>query len=338
MRIVDPPDARVFESWTPFEDFFYQDNRGGIVSDIEKIQSLSTRYDFVIVNCSTEHWGSERDYPLAARIHDLLTEYYAKDFVCLCHDPSDETLRSYIMYFPFYAWRKTLSQQKVRLLPDPVMIANMNRTYLFSNLNHIARDFRIANWLQLQEKLYARRCLFTMHDSVKEQHDYDGHFALTSQEKLAWQQNRSRLPCNVSDGFGIHFNFTHPAFADTYLHIVSETTCKDKIFITEKTWLPIYAGQLFMVWGNSGIIAHLRDLGVDVFDDIINHEYDAVIDHRARLLCIHEELDRLSLLDWHDIYRSTVNRRQTNADKFTTGVFISDYMDRLKRRLHKGIL
>jgi hypothetical protein len=331
MRIVDPVDTRIFESWTPFEDFFFQDHRGWIVPDIEKIKSLGNLYDFVIANCSTEHWGSERDYPLVARLHDLLTENYNKDFVCLCHDPSDEALRPHIMYFPFFAWRKQWR------LPDPLLIANTDRTYLFSNLNHHAKDFRIANWLRLQQKTYAGQCLVTMHNSVK-QHDYDGHFALTSQEKLAWQQRRSGLPCNVSDGFGLLFDSTHPAFADSYLHIVSETTCKDKIFLTEKTWQTIHAGQLFMVWGNRGIIAHLRDLGVDVFDDIVNHEYDAVTDHRTRFECMHEELDRLSLLDWPTIYRSTANRRQTNADRFHTGVFISKYVDRLKSRLPKGIM
>jgi hypothetical protein len=134
------------------------------------------------------------------------------------------------------------------------------------------------------------------------------------------------------------FDTRHPAFADTYLHIVSETTCKDKIFLTEKTWQPILAGQLFMIWGNSGIIAHLRDLGVDVFDDIVNHEYDTVIDHRGRLTSIHEELDRLSMLDWSDIYNYTAKRRQTNADRFHTGVFISRYVDRLNNQLLKGFL
>jgi hypothetical protein len=332
MRIVDPPDPRVFESWTPFEDFFYTDHHGSIVPDIEKIKSLGNLYDFVIANCSTEHWGSQRDYPIVARLHDLLTEHYAKDFVCLCHDPSDEALRPRIMYFPFFAWRKRWP------LPDPMLVANINRTYLFSNLNHFARDFRIANWLVLQQKPYAGKCLITMHNIVQEQHAYDNNFALTSEEKLAWLERRPELPCKVSDGFGMFFDSKHPAFADTYLHIVSETTCKDKIFLTEKTWQTIHAGQLFMVWGNSGIIAHLRDLGVDVFDDIVNHEYDAVIDHRKRFKCMHEELDRLSVLDWADIYRSTAKRRQTNADKFHTGVFISDHMHRLKSRLPKGII
>jgi len=332
MRIVDPVHARVFESWTPSKDFFYQDHRGWIVPDLEKIQSLATRYDFVIANCSTEHWGSERDYPLVARLHDLLTENYNKDFVCLCHDPSDEALRPHIMYFPFFAWRKMWH------MPDPVLIANTHRTYLFSNLNHFARDFRIANWLRLQQKSYAAKCLVTMHNSVQQQNNYDGHFALTSDENLAWQQSRSRLPHDISDGFHRMFDYKHPAFADAYLHIVSETTCKDKILLTEKTWQTIHAGQLFMVWGNSGIIAHLRDLGVDVFDDIVNHEYDAVIDHRKRFECMHEELDRLSLLDWPTIYRSTANRRQTNADRFHAGVFISDHIHRLKSRLPKGIM
>jgi hypothetical protein len=102
VRIIDPPHPRIFESWEPYKDFFFTDSRGWVVPDIDKIQRLGDQYDFVIVNCSTEHWGSEQDFPLVARLHDLLAEHHGKDFVCLCHEPSDEKLREQILFFPFF--------------------------------------------------------------------------------------------------------------------------------------------------------------------------------------------------------------------------------------------
>jgi hypothetical protein len=326
VRIIDPPDARIFESWDPYPDFFHKDHQGWVVPCIDKISSLAHNYDFVIANCSTEHWGSERDFPLVARLHDLLAEHYAKDFVCLCHEPSDETLRDHIVYFPFFAWRKIW--QPV----DPAQVKNPHRKHLLSNLNHAARDFRVANYLKLKAKPWADQCLITMHNIIQENHDYDGHMALTPQENTAWQDLRPRLPSEISDAFGWTFDFAHPAFADTYLHVVSETTIHHKIFLTEKTWQTIAAGQLFVIWGNSGIVTHLRDLGVDVFDDIIDHAYDAVTDHRNRLEYIHRELDRLAALDWTEIYRATTMRRQKNSDDFVSGRFVSKYVDRLKSK------
>lgn len=332
MRIVNPPQDRIFESWHPYLDFFFKDDRGCVVPDIDKIKSLADKYDFVIVNCSTEHWGSEPDFPLVARLHDLLAEHYAKDFVCLCHEPSDEKFGDHIVYFPFFAWHK--KWQSV----DSAQIVNCDRNYLFSNLNYVARDFRIANYLRFKQKAWADRCLITMHHVVQKNHDYDGHMKLTEKEVMAWGRIKSTLPSSIEDGFGSTFHATHPAFADTYLHVVSETTCKDKIFLTEKTWQPILAGQLFMIWGNKGIIHHLRNLGVDVFDDVIDHGYDAVTDHRDRLEYLHKELDRLAELDWPDIYRTTTKRRQKNADNFVSGMFVSKYVDRLKLILPEGAI
>jgi len=330
VRIIDPPRPRIFESWEPFKDFFCTNSQGWVVPDIDKIQRLADQYDFVIANCSSEHWGSQRDFPLVARLHDLLAEYYANDFVCLCHEPSDETLRDHIVYFPFFAWHKVWRPI------DSAQIVNCDRNYLFSNLNLVTRDFRIANYLKLKDKPWADRCLITMHNMFQQNHDYDGHMALTAQENIVWQDVVSRLPGKKSDAFDLVFDFAHPAFADTYLHVVSETTINDKIFLTEKTWQTIAAGQLFVIWGNSGIVAHLRDLGVDVFDDIIDHAYDEITDHRSRLEYIHRELDRLAVLDWTEIYRATTTRRHNNADNFVSGRFISKYVDKVRLRLPKG--
>ena len=339
MRLVDPPQVKIYESWDPFPDFFYEDHQGWIVPGIDKIQRLADNYDYIIANCSTEHWGCERDHPLVARLHDLFTEHFGKDFVCLCHDPDDQLLRPRIMYFPFWACAipKPISWRgKDWVTVHPAYVACPIRKYLFSNLNHAARDFRIANWLWLRQKPYADKCLITMHSDARASHDYDGHFALTAAESLTWQQLKPGLPAVISDGFTARFDLRHPALCDTYLHVVSESTIKDKIFLTEKTWQPIFAGQLFIIWGNPGIISHLRDLEVDVFDDLVNHEYDLITDHRTRLTYIHQELDRLASMNWPEIYRATVQRRQNNADGFASGMFISKYVNRLKQLLPEG--
>lgn len=331
MIIIDPPQARFFESWEPLKDFFYQDQNGWIMPDIARIRSLADHYDFVLANCSSEHWGSERDFPLVARLHDILAEHYAKDFLCLCHDPSDQSLGDHILYFPFHAWRKRWQS----LCPD--LIAISDRTYLFSNLNHMVRDFRIANYLWWKKKPYASQCLISMHSEVGQKGDYDGHFGLLAEELEEWQKVLPTLPTMIGDSFHPVFDVRHPAFADSYLHLVSETTIKDKIFLTEKTWQTILAGQLLMVWGNAGSVSHLRDLGVDVFDDIVDHGYDAVADHRTRLSSIHDELDRLASLDWHKIYDATLARRLDNAQKFFNGVFIKKHVDLVANAIGVGI-
>jgi len=46
--------------------------------------------------------------------------------------------------------------------------------------------------------------------------------------------------------------------------------------ITEKTLLAMLAGQIPVVIGYAGIVEHLRDLGLDVFDDLVDVTYDSL--------------------------------------------------------------
>lgn len=330
MHIVNPVIPSIFESWKPFDDFFYTDHRGWIMPDIDKIKSLANDYDFVIANCSTEHWGSQRDFPLVASLHDILTEHFAKNFVCLCHDPADAALRDRILYFPFWAWRG-----HGHVCAED-LITRSSRHYVFSNLNWVARDFRIASYLALRSKPYADKCCVTLHNCIQQTHDYDGHFRLTQAELATWHEIHSTLPLMPEDDHSVTFGFMHPAFQDSYVHLVSESTVKDKIFLTEKTWQTIAAGQIFMIWGNAGIVAHLRDLGVDVFDDIVDHAYDSQTDHRARFDLIQLELDRLACLDWPGIYQHTAQRRILNAHDFYNQNFVKMHTDKLRQRLPAG--
>jgi len=329
-RITNNHCVGVYESTKPFQDLFCENSQGWIVPNIDKIKGFNDLFDFVLVNCSTEHWGSERDFPLIVRIHDTLEQYLSRKFLCVSHDPSDENLRSGIRYFPFFGWRRPL------LPVDTAVITRCSRRYLFSNLNRVARDFRIANYLMMRSKPYFDRCLVTFYRHFQNHNDYDGHFALDAGEQQAWHEISPQLDQDVTDQFGVIYDMHHPAFFDSYVHLVSETTIKDKIFITEKTWQTVMAGQLFVVWGNSGIVSHLRDLGVDVFDDIIDHAYDAISDARQRLHGIHAELDRLSKMDWSEIYKNTLDRRMLNSRRFTQGEFVADHVARLRMLLPPG--
>ena len=60
----------------------------------------------------------------------------------------------------------------------------------------------------------------------------------------------------------------------TYIDVVTESSTGLWPFKTEKCMKPFYNLQFPMIFGHEGIIQDLRDAGFDLFDDIINHEYD----------------------------------------------------------------
>jgi hypothetical protein len=104
-----------------------------------------------------------------------------------------------------------------------------------------------------------------------------------------------------------------------------------RLFVSEKTWKPIAAEQIFLVFGNPGTIEYLRSQGVDVFDDLIDHRYDSVDDWQQRLHMIHQQLKQLIDRDLEDIYIATLERRQRNSEKFFSGAFDPQYSQTIKQ-------
>ena len=132
----------------------------------------------------------------------------------------------------------------------------------------------------------------------------------------------SKLDASVQD----------PAYTDSYINLVTETTVTPKLFVSEKTWKPIAAGQLFLVIGNPGTIAYLRGQGVDVFDDIIDHKYyDSESDWQRRILKIHELIEDLIAQDLYKINQATLERRQQNRTSFFAGTFDQTYQQQIQQ-------
>lgn len=109
------------------------------------------------------------------------------------------------------------------------------------------------------------------------------------------------------------------AYSDSYFSIVAETNYKeDTIFQSEKIFKPVLLLQPFVVAGETGAIQSMRELGYDVFDDFINHNYDSIIDPKKRMDKICQEIERLcniSKTEWNEILFQMLPRLILN---FTT--------------------
>lgn len=104
---------------------------------------------------------------------------------------------------------------------------------------------------------------------------------------------------------------------DRALDLVSETYASnsDIIFISEKTWKAIRAGQLFLIWGHYGTVRELKKLGFKVFDEYIDHSYDLEKDPSSRLKKCVQELKRLMSQNqnfWELMWESTHQDRLYN--------------------------
>ena len=106
------------------------------------------------------------------------------------------------------------------------------------------------------------------------------------------------------------------AHLNCYFEIVTETLIhEDTLFHSEKSFMPILFMNPFVLFGEFGSVNALRELGYDMFDDIINHDYDTKINEAERAKTLFNEISRLcdiSHQGWCDILQSIQHRLINN--------------------------
>lgn len=84
------------------------------------------------------------------------------------------------------------------------------------------------------------------------------------------------------------------AHLDCFLNIVTETLIDgNSIFLSEKTYKPIYMCQPFIIFGNPHSLKKLKELGYKTFDKWWDESYDMELDINDRfkkIICILEEI------------------------------------------------
>lgn len=269
----------------------------------------------IIIECSAENWGMES---FVQSLHHKLKEHNL-NFLILSHNPLDHLTEPEIFFYPYYYHHSINSFVKN---PLGQAIENNIKKYKLSCLNGCPRPHRILNYFKLLDRNYTDTYI-SMH-SISE-----GITARDDDHKLD--------PLTISKWTNISKDLEHrsdtictqgpdnEAYLDTYINLITETTISSKLFLTEKTWKPIAAGQLFLVVGNPGTISFLRSQGVDTFDDYIDHSYDSEPDFVNRLDKLYKSLDQLMLSNLEDIYKQTVDRRLQNSVNFFNGSYDSQY-------------
>lgn len=88
---------------------------------------------------------------------------------------------------------------------------------------------------------------------------------------------------------------------DSYFTVVTETVTDNENFgiqfFSEKIYQPIQYLHPFIVYGCSGSLEYLRNVGYATFPELFNEEYDKIISEAERGKFIANEIKRISLLD-----------------------------------------
>jgi hypothetical protein len=114
-------------------------------------------------------------------------------------------------------------------------------------------------------------------------------------------------------------------YNSTYFSIVVET-CIEKyeypVFLTEKTWKPIKYKHPFVIWGQPGSLAYLKELGFETYENLFDESYDLNENPHQRLQTIISNVKNFRKQYYRrhtapiTYYRSNIYKKQT-YDKLT---------------------
>jgi hypothetical protein len=121
------------------------------------------------------------------------------------------------------------------------------------------------------------------------------------------------LRLSVADDMDKFESNACPTYQTCYVDYLPESRTENT-FISEKTWKPIFSGQLFLILGSVGTIEYLRAIGIDVFDDIIDHSYDQESNLEKKIDTLMESITKLLAQDLDQVWADTYHRRQKNLD------------------------
>ena len=232
-----------------------------------------------------------------------------------------------VKFFPFWAvWSSAPHNIYYRIL-DHQKFSTHAKTFKVSCLNGNPWNHRLLTYLYLSKKPYFKDILFSFgHRGIPV--DLMNDLKLT-QDELA---EIDLLPQNVTaidqDAVsGIDITCSHPAYLKTYVNLAVETNIRSTTpMLSEKAFKPIIAGQLFVLIAAPGAVQFLRDIGIDTFDDIINHSYDNELDHRTRIQKALVQIDHLMSEDLEAIYKTIYSRLKRNSEYLSSQEFRNQFL------------
>ncbi len=122
---------------------------------------------------------------------------------------------------------------------------------------------------------------------------------------IPYEIDTQDLTPDGKQGFQTNENNKKEIYADSYLHITSET-CFDahgSPFMSEKTFRPILNLQPFIYVGNYKALEELRKLGFKTFDGFIDESYDLEPDPKKRFDMITNEILRFANMPIEELHK-----------------------------------
>ena len=140
----------------------------------------------------------------------------------------------------------------------------------------------------------------------------------------------------------ISTSYVHEMYTNSYFSIINETSYNwnstsiidNNIYLTEKTYRPIFGMQPFIMVSNPGVLKHLRALGFETFPEFFDESYDEIKNPWGRIdtiLTQIKEICNLSNEEIHDRYQRILWKLEANRNRLIEihdgEIAYGDYLD-----------
>ena len=228
-----------------------------------------------------------------------------------------ENKHKQIVYYPH--WFFTLLDDKNLKKYSAQDIVDF-RPYKICCLNRNPWLHRCLNFLAMRRQPWFDQCQYSF--GVWDRKDFDTSPTMTEQD-LAFLRSINPTRLGIKDDPSFYVSNHSSAHELCSIDYVTESRV-DNLFVSEKSWKPLFSGQLFFILGPKGLIKHLRDLGVETFDDVIDHGYDQETDLETKIQMLMKSISN-TIENIDSIWKHTQTGRLKNLEL----VFDRDFHDRL---------
>jgi len=261
---------------------------------------------FVIIDKTVEHIHDEQDF---MELYNKLQQFELIDRCVVFDNTKDETMyKKYGVahaYAPWYVWFYIFFKRIPNYSASP--------NYQFLCLNNFDKPHRLATIQMLHAKNFIKRTLWSYRQEIS-----PGSVKLL--EKIAPNQ-----PTDIK--------FTPPHYVDqpqqefdqeknlqelynnALCTIVTETDYlyQHTQFATEKSWNSVFYGTIPIIVSCAGTVNLMREHGIDVYDDLLDHSYDEAQDPIKRFNAICELVEQCaSWRNYNQLMSITATRQLRN--------------------------
>jgi hypothetical protein len=327
------------------------DSSGNWISETEldyRIRLIDSIKNNVVIIGVKDHLTSgefnpwHQEIPIIADYLKSLFEYYPdKKFILFT---SVENLEAYIDLdnVRIVPWGGDITNQQLDYAKlEPVVDKNFDSNYTFLSLNRNKRSHRamlvsLLYGLNLEQHGLIS-CMFKesiddlfQYTCWPEYNVYNHGFSRFKSSELVLNDDPVIYTNGNNDNVSNFNNKLTPYYQNTFVEIVAETSYTEKCFnLTEKTLNSIYGCNFPIILSSQGTVAFLRNAGMDMFDDIVNHNYDSLENPSDRLYrAVHDNIELLTNnKKTKELWSANCNRFIKNVD-FAKNILYNFYNDR----------